>query len=246
MTPPALHSDRQASYDASAFPPFAVTVDLVALTIVDGSLQVLLVERGGDPFTNRLALPGGFVRPTEDLETAARRELAEETSIAVTFLEQLRTYGRPDRDPRMRVVSVAYLCFAPIVATPVGGSDALRALVMPVQEALSTEQLLAFDHDQILREGVERARSKLEYTTLAPRFCSPLFTMAELRQVYEATWGVELEPANFRRKVLSCDGFVRPTKQRRPPGSDGGKPAELFCTGIASSLQPPLYRPSHD
>ena len=108
-------------YDAREFPPFAVTVDLVVLTIREGSLHVLLVERGEEPFRGRWALPGGFVRPGEDLTRAAHRELAEETGLAGIHVEQLGSYGDPDRDPRMRVVSVAHLALAPDLPTPAGG-----------------------------------------------------------------------------------------------------------------------------
>src|SRR3954471_13345359 len=142
------------------FPPFAVTVDLVALTVRDGGLHTLLVTRGEEPFLGRLALPGGFVRPDEDLAEAAARELAEETGLERVpgHLEQLGTYGRPDRDPRMRVVSVAYLALAPHLPDPRPGGDAAAAAWVPIADALATE--LAFDHRAILADGLERARAK--------------------------------------------------------------------------------------
>ena len=157
------------SYDPGAFAPVAVTVDVVALTIRDGRLHVLLVERGGHPFAGWRALPGGFVQD-ETLDAAALRELAEETGLrpgeAVLdreHLEQLRSYGDPGRDPRMRVVSVAYLAFAPSLPDPRAGGDASGAFWVPVDEVGE----LAFDHAVVLADGLDRARSKLEYTPLA-------------------------------------------------------------------------------
>src|SRR5262245_34501230 len=162
--------DFDDPYNPRDFDPIAVTVDVVALTIRDGKLHVLLVRRGEPPHIGQWALPGGFVR-NEDLEEAAARELAEETGLVPgdldrVHLEQLGTYGKPGRDPRMRVVTVAYLAFAPWLPDPKAGSDAAAAAWTSISE---TRQL-AFDHDRILDDGLERARSKLEYTPLATRF----------------------------------------------------------------------------
>ncbi len=222
------------------FPPFAVTVDLVVLTVRQDRLCVLLIERGEPPFRGRRALPGGFVRIDEDLSTAARRELREETGLRVTevHLEQLATYGAPRRDPRMRVVSVAHLVLSPDLPEPRAGSDASGATWMEVERAL--DERLAFDHRQILSDAVERARAKLEYTTLATRFCAPEFTMSELRRVYESVWGIELDPRNFHRKVMASDGFVE--ELDRTVSSTGGRPARLFRAGPATTLHPPLVR----
>src|SRR3954469_14573980 len=143
------------AYDKYAFDPFAVTADLAVLTIRAGALQVLLVERGQEPYAGHWALPGGFVEPRESAETAARRELAEETGLAdVTglHLEQLRTYSEPDRDPRMRVVSVAFTALLPDAPEPHGGSDAAEARWVPYDKAGP----LAFDHDRILADAHER------------------------------------------------------------------------------------------
>jgi 8-oxo-dGTP diphosphatase len=223
----------------AGYPPFAVAVDLVILTVRDGSLQALLIERGEEPFEGELALPGGFVRPDEGLEAAANRELREETGIAVTHLEQLASYGDPDRDPRMRVVSVAYLALAPELPTPTAGTDAAAAAWRPVSGL--TRRRLAFDHKLILRDAVERARAKLEYTTLATAFCPSEFTISDLREIYEAIWGELLDPRNFSRKVLSSEGFVRPTSRTTTRG--GGRPGRLYRPGDALQLTPPLRRP---
>jgi 8-oxo-dGTP diphosphatase len=145
-----------ADYDPSAYPPFAVTTDVVVFTQRQSQLYVLLIERGADPFKGRWALPGGFVDIDEDLHNAAVRELAEETGITADGLEQLGAYGAPDRDPRMRVVAVAYWTMVSDLEDPVGGDDAADAFLVPVEEALSNHARLAFDHHQILTDAVER------------------------------------------------------------------------------------------
>lgn len=272
------------AYDPSAFPPFAVTVDLVVLTVRRHALCTLVVRRGEAPYQGRWALPGGFVRAEEDLGAAAARELVEETGLCAhdpaapspvpsngAHLEQLATYGAPDRDPRMRVVSVAHLALAPDLPAPRAGGDANSARWAPVEELLGADALagtaggggihtgvgagtsagagdggegpdaLAFDHSRILADGVERARSKIEYSSLATAFCPPEFTVGELRRVYEAVWGVALDPRNFHRKVTGTPGFLVPaggTTTRQ-----GGRPAQLFRAGGATLLNPPMLRP---
>lgn len=234
-----------AGYDASAYPPFAVTVDLAVFTIRDGALSLLLVERGHDPFAGHWALPGGFIEPDEDAETAARRELAKETALGdpQVHLEQLQTYSTPDRDPRMRVVSIAYVVLAPGLAEPTAGSDAASARWWTVEDLLDEDgPRLAFDHAEIVGDALERVRSKLEYTTLAAQFVAEPFTLAELRAVYAAVWGVAPDLGNFRRKVLSTDGFVVPTDERAA-SSSGPRPL-LFRRGPATALQPAMLRPA--
>jgi 8-oxo-dGTP diphosphatase len=230
-------------HDPGGYPPFAVTVDLVVLTVRDDALCALVVRRGGEPFAGREALPGGFVRPREDLAAAARRELEEETGLrsGPGHLEQLATYGDPDRDPRMRVVSVAHLIVAPDLPELRAGSDAAAAGWEPVGPLLGAPDRLAFDHHRILADGVERARAKLEYTPLATAFCPPGFTINELRRVYEIVWGVELDPRNFHRKVGGTPGFLEPTGETTNRG--GGRPARLYRRGRLGSLNPPLLRP---
>ncbi|NLU65726.1 NUDIX hydrolase [Streptomyces sp. HNM0574] len=247
-------------YDPSAFPPFAVTVDLVVLTVRKHALCTLAVRRGEPPFQGRWALPGGFVRDGEDLGSAAARELVEETGLRAhgsegadpgAHLEQLATYGDPGRDPRMRVVSVAHLALAPDLPAPTPGGDAHSASWAPVETFLGTQDSggreedqpapLAFDHGQILADGVERARSKIEYSSLATAFCPPEFTVGELRRVYEAVWGVVLDPRNFHRKVTGTPGFLVPTGGTTT--RQGGRPAQLFRAGGATLLNPPMLRP---
>ncbi len=210
------------------------------LTIRDGRLHVLLVERANDPFQGRLALPGGFLRGAESLNETAARELAEETGLApeTLHLEQVGVYSEPDRDPRSpRVITCAYLAIAPDLPIPRAGSDARAARWVPLDEACP----LAFDHDLILADAVEQARDKLRFTTIATAFCQEEFTIGELHAVYEAVWGTTLDRANFHRKVTDADGFVEPTGGKRPSGT--GRPAILYRAGGAASLVPPMTRP---
>ena len=231
-----------STYDPRGFPPVAVTVDLVVLTIRNDGLQVMLVRRGEEPFAGALALPGGFVRPDEGLSQAAARELAEETRLTVgaAHLEQLASYGDPGRDPRMRVVTVAYLALAPEMPLPRAGTDAAEALWVAAADVLDGDAL-AFDHQRILADGVERARAKLEYTPLAAAFCPPEFTIGQLRRVYEIVWGTALDPRNFHRKVTGTPGFVIPAGTAT--AGDRGRPAQLYRPGPAQQLYPPLLRP---
>ncbi|HLN76746.1 MAG TPA: NUDIX domain-containing protein [Nocardioidaceae bacterium] len=225
----------------SEYPIFQVTVDIVVLTIRDDVLCALVVQRGNEPFKGRWALPGGFVEPDEGLCDAARRELVEETGVGdgVTRLEQLASYGDPGRDPRGRVVSVAWLAVVPNGVDPTAGSDAAHAEWRPVTALLGPGDL-AFDHHTILGDGIERARSKLEYTALATAFVGEEFTVADLRRVYEVVWGVALDAGNFHRKVTNA-GFIEPTGamvQRGP-----GRPAALYRhVNGADELYPPLTR----
>ncbi len=230
-----------AAYDPAALPPVAVTVDVVILTVQHGQLCVLLVRRGAHPYLGRWALPGGFVTPRETLDQAAVRELAEETGVRSGgfHLEQLGTYGDPDRDPRMRVVSIAYLALIPDPPTPVGGTDASDARLWPIADA-GTRLKLAFDHDRIVADAIERARAKLEYTSVATSLLEMPFTMGDLRRVYEAVWGTELHAANFRRKVLATPGFVTPTGEQTSTGRGW---TELYTAGTTTLLHPAILRP---
>jgi ADP-ribose pyrophosphatase YjhB (NUDIX family) len=220
----------------------AVTVDVTLFTIREDMLCALAVRRAAPPYRGRWALPGGFVHEDEDLADAARRELAEETGLEAlpVHLEQLATYGEPRRDPRMRVITVAYLALAAELPEPTAGTDAADARWLPVDDLLGRSRRLAFDHDRILAEGLERARAKLEYSPLATAFCAEPFTVAELRRVYEVVWGVALDPRNFHRKVTGSPGFLVPTG--RLTTRNGGRPAQLYRRGSAAILNPPIAR----
>jgi len=216
-----------------------LAVDLAILTVRDDALQALVITRANEPFRGRPALPGGFLRGDEDIDEAAVRELAEETGLDGTalHLEQLRAYGAPGRDPRGRIVSIAFLAIMPDLPLPTAGSDASSAAWVPVERVRGT---LSFDHDEILDAAVERARTRLEFTTLATTFCGPSFTIGDLRNVYEVVWGHPLDPRNFSRKVIGTPGFVEPTGERRIP--EIGRPAALYRAGTEKSLNPPIMR----
>ena len=218
----------------------AVAVDLVVFTLIEGRLQVRLVTRDEEPFAGVLALPGGFVRSDENLDEAAAREFVEETGLARlrTHLEQLRSYGDVARDPRGRAFSVADLVLAPGVPDPVPGTEPARSRWLPIEAALASR--LAFDHAAILRDGLDRVRGKLEYSSLATAFCPAEFTVAELRVVYEAVWGRPLDPRNFHRKITGTPGLLVETGHVR--GEGPGRPATLYRAGLVSTLNPPLTR----
>jgi 8-oxo-dGTP diphosphatase len=219
---------------------FAVAVDLVVLTVRDGELCVLLLERATQPFAGELALPGGFVHPKEDLLDAATRELVTETGLRIGthHLEQLASYAAPDRDPRGRVLTVGHLALVPDLPEPDAseGAESTGCAWYPVAKVGQ----LAFDHAQIVADGVERARAKLEYTTLAAAFCPPEFTISQLRRIYEAVWGTMPDPRNFSRKVTSTPGFLVPTGEKVSSGR--GRPGQLFRRGPATALHPPMLR----
>jgi 8-oxo-dGTP diphosphatase len=223
-----------ADYDPSQFPAFAVTVDVVVLTMSEGRLQVVLVRRGVAPFEGMWAIPGGFKRPAETLDDAAKRELLEETGVdGASLLRQFGAYGDPERDPRLNVVTIAYLAVLREVRAIAAGADAAAAALIPVSDVLGRKIELAFDHERIVRDAVERVRLDLELTGIATAFVGATFTLGELRKVYEAVWGVQLDAANFRRSVVTEDGWVIPTGRRARPGSAGGRPAELYRAGRA-------------
>jgi 8-oxo-dGTP diphosphatase len=198
-----------------------VTVDLVILTIQEQQLRVLLVKRGVRPFEGEYALPGGFVREDESLEQAAARELQEETGTKNIFLEQLYSFGDPQRDPRGRVVTVAYYALiSPDRAQLAAGSDAAWAAWYPVSHVPE----LAFDHRNILDVALSRLRGKLEYTTVGFELLPKKFTLSDLQQIYEVILNKALDKRNFRRKVQAL-GILRPLKEWQRTGR---KPARLY------------------
>jgi 8-oxo-dGTP diphosphatase len=225
-------------------PGVLLTVDLVILTLRGTSLQLLLVERGVEPFVGSLALPGGFLRNADEpIHAAASRELFEEAGLNADslLLEQSGVYGDPGRDPRGRVVSVAFMAIAPRLPDPVAGTDAAAARWVPADEVLTAALPLAFDHQRIVADAVERARSKLEYSAIATAFCGETFTISELQQVYEAVWDVRLDPRNFYRKIQGARDFVVPAGPHKRSGA--GRPARLFRAGTCKALHPPMARP---
>lgn len=222
--PPITHEAETTGRYSYEYPRPAVTVDVVLFTFRQDVLQTLLIRRRHEPFAGKWALPGGFVNVDEDLETAAYRELQEETNVSEVYLEQLYTFGAPDRDPRTRVVSVVY--FALLDKRQVEGlrlhgaddaSDAAWWNVYSLPE-------LAFDHARILDYAVQRLRWKLEWTALGFLLLPEEFTLSELQRVYETVLNEPLDKRNFRRKMLAA-GVLEETPNLR---EGDHRPAKLY------------------
>ena len=197
-----------------------VTVDIVIFAIREAALQVLLIRRGVAPFKGRMAIPGGFVHENESLEQAAQRELEEETGVGKVYLEQLYSFGEPRRDPRERVITVAYYALIPGDRPLHAGSDASSAVWCPVEKLPP----LAFDHERILCYALERLRNKLDYTTVGFQLLPRKFTLSELQRVYETILGRKLDKRNFRKKIELLK-ILRPLGEWRHTGR---KPARLY------------------
>lgn len=204
------------------YPHPAVTADVALFTIQQQRLQVLLIQRGQAPFEGTWALPGGFVNPQECLEDCALRELMEETGVSGVYLEQLYTFGSPDRDPRERTISVAYYGLTPLPAVePRAGSDAARATWFEADQLPE----LAFDHADIITKARGRLRAKLDYSTIAFQFMPKKFTLSELQAVYQTILGEALDKRNFRKRI-NAQGLVKPTGDQRHDGKH--RPAALY------------------
>lgn len=204
------------------YPHPAVTTDIVIFTIRQDALKVLLIKRARPPFQGDWALPGGFITLEEGLDEGARRELREETGVAGVYLEQLYTFGRPDRDPRERVVTVAYYALVP--------SDHLELRAATDAEGVGWFGLrelppLAFDHAEILAMAHARLVAKLDYSTIAFQFMPVCFTLSELQQVYELVLGEPIDKRNFRKRILAL-GRIEPTGEERREGPH--RPARLY------------------
>ncbi len=201
----------------------AVTVDVVIFTLQDHNVHVLLLKRRYPPFDGQWAIPGGFVQLNETLDQAARRELEEETGVRDVYLEQLYTFGAPERDPRTRVISVAYFALVRAEQQRIRVSNESSEVGWFPISALP--QPLAFDHDAIMRYAIDRLRSKLEYTTLAFQLLPEVFTLPELKQTYEQILGRgELDRGNFYRKIKEAGVLEAVGRQRE----SGGRPAALY------------------
>ena len=272
-------------YDPRAFPPFAVTVDIAVFTLVDlpvppksgrlprKELAAVLVVRGGEVEAGRHALPGGFVLEDEDLPAAAIRELREEAGLHLpeSAMHQFRAYGRPDRDPRMRVVTVAYTALARIEDALSAGTDATAVEIVPVRRILDGEVTLAFDHGQILEDAREFVSALIEETSAVLELCPDSFSLTELRHVCEAVWGFRVDRATFNKRAVNIEGFIEqddspePRELEVPPrlltsasfatvadpspwisdpsAARRGRPARRYRAGTARTLHPPLLRP---
>ena len=200
----------------------SVTVDLVIFTIAEHDLKVLLIRRAQEPFKNKWALPGGFVEMDESLEEAAARELKEEASVSDVYLEQLYTFGDPKRDPRGRVISVAYFALV----------DASRQNIRAADDAAEAQwhsvfkpPKLAFDHRKILDYAVWRLRNKIEWTTVGYELLPKKFTLSELQRVYEIILQKPVDKRNFRKRLLA-QGEIRELNETRSDGAH--RPARLY------------------
>ena len=225
------------TYDPSKYPAPAITVDLVIFTVLDTDPKILLIKRGNPPYQNHWALPGGFVQigdansKGESLEDAAYRDLFEETNLPKEsiYLDQLHTFGAVDRDPRMRVITVAYLALirpdlAPLIRA---GSDASEAKWYSLAHILKSPNQLAFDHTDIISTAFHHVRQHLHHTSLAFELVPPTFTVTELRSVYEAFYQTNYDPSNFRRKFKSMleDGLIVQAPGKRLTTS---RPAKVY------------------
>lgn len=205
------------------YPHPAVTTDVVVFTIREERLQVLLIKRRNPPFADSWALPGGFVDIDEDLELCALRELQEETGVTGVFLEQLYTFGAPDRDPRERVITVTYYALVPNDSIRIqAASDATDVSWHPCD----TLPALAFDHDTVIATALKRLRAKLDYSTVAFQFLPAKFTLSELQRVYEIILGESLDKRNFRRRMMSY-GLLSATEEKVRNGNH--RPARLYA-----------------
>lgn len=200
----------------------AVTTDIVIFTIQAEELKVLLIQRAGDPYQGKWALPGGFIEIDEDLEHAAARELEEETGVTGVYLEQLYTFGRPNRDPRERVITVAYYALVPIDRLHIrAASDAKQVDWFPCHHLPE----LAFDHKHIIDMAHQRLASKLDYSTIALQFMPEKFTLGELQKVYEIILNEDLDKRNFRKRVQSFKCIESTGEERR---NGNHRPARLY------------------
>lgn len=209
----------------------AVTTDIVIFTILGGALKVLLIKRAQAPFRGRWALPGGFVHIDESLEDCARRELEEETGVRGVCVEQLYTFGRPDRDPRERVITVAYYALIP--------SDRITLRAATDAEGVSwftwgEVPALAFDHADILKMAHRRLVAMLDDSSIALRFMPDTFTLSELRSVYEAIRQEAFDKRKFRKRILAL-GVIEATGEERREGARG--PARLYRLSDKGRLQ---------
>lgn len=199
-----------------------VAVDVALCTVRDGALCVLVGQAGGGPFVGRWVLPGGRLRDTETLDEAAARELREQTGLADPYLEQLYTFGSPQRDPSDRVVAVAYVGLVPPDSGPLVPGGKYAALAWRPVDDLPP---LAYDHRAVVETAVARLRAKLQYTNLVYTLLPRAFTLSELQSRYEAILGRPLDRRNFRRKILSL-GLLKPLGRER---RGAHRPAALFA-----------------
>lgn len=218
----ATPGETAETYDPTRYDRPSVTVDVVIFTLIERELHVLLVRRKHWPFEGCWAIPGGFVQMHESLEDAARRELEEETGVRDIYFEQLYTFGEPARDPRTRVISIAYFALVRADRQRLRVSDeSLDVRWFPIRDVPTP---LAFDHARILAAALARLRSKLEYTTLAFQLLPEVFSILELKHIYEQIFGEKLDKGNFYRKIKDA-GVLEDTGTQR---EGRGRPTTLY------------------
>ena len=211
-----------ASSYCYTYPHPAVTTDVVLFCIMQQRLQLMLIRRRSEPFRSMWALPGGFLEITEDLKTCAKRELEEETGISGVYLEQLYTFGRPDRDPRERIISVAYYALTQAEQlAPRAGSDACEARWFALGELPD----LAFDHAEIIALAHQRLVAKLDYSNIVFQFMPDTFTLSQLQSVYEILLNKRLDKRNFRKRLLA-QNLIQATGKHTRTGKH--RPARLY------------------
>jgi 8-oxo-dGTP diphosphatase len=214
-----MSTDKKYCYD---YPMPALTVDCVVFGFNGTQIKILLINRGVEPFKGKWALPGGFVHMDESVDEAAKRELEEETSLKNIFLEQLYTFGTPDRDPRGRVISVAYFALISLENNlPVAGDDAQKAQWF----ALTDIPALAFDHHEIIRMAHYRLKGKIRYQPIGFELLPEQFSLVQLQNLYEAVLEISLDKRNFRRKLMSNDLLIE-LKEKDP--NSRRKKAQLY------------------
>jgi len=218
------------SYQYS-YPHPAVTTDVVLFGLIDECLKVLLVRRARPPFANHWALPGGFLDIDEDLEDCALRELEEETGVSGVYLEQLYTFGKPGRDPRERVISVAYYALVPATDIEIRAASDARAVRWFAYRDLPE---LAFDHVDIIHKAQQRVASKLDYSTIALKFMPEKFTLGELQSVYECILDERLDKRNFRKRLRTYACLTDTGEVRR---NGGHRPARLYRAKSPDTVQ---------
>jgi len=216
------------SYD---YPHPAVSTDIVIFTLQDKQLKVLLIQRAYDPYRGHWSLPGGFVEIDEDLDSAALRELEEETGVSGVYLEQLYTFGQPDRDPRERVISVAYYALVPADRIHIRAASDAKSVAWFACNQLPE---LAFDHAQIIETARKRLAAKMDYSTIALQFMPTRFTLGELQTVYETIMNSPLDKRNFRKRVLAFESIIA-TGETRQNGKH--RPARLYALKTPGSIE---------
>jgi 8-oxo-dGTP diphosphatase len=217
-----LSIDLPENYDPDQFDRPSVTVDVVIFSLVEDALKVLLIKRQAPPYAQMWAIPGSFVKIEESLEETAVRALAEETGVTNVYSEQLYTFGKPDRDPRTRVITVAYFALVPHDAiSHKAGRDTTETAWFPISEVPP----LAFDHAEIVEYAYTRLRYKLEYTSVGFQLLPDIFTLTELQKAYEIILAEQLDKRNFRRKILAAE-ILEEIGQKKQDGE--GRPAMLY------------------